>query len=99
MDVDKKYNDFRYMDDPNYVKHMSNLRTIVPKSYIHVTKESLTDTLADCQLTIAGVKPSQNVDLCTSFHEKLNFIRTVESDTATSRGPVSVDHGMYVISI
>ena len=85
------------MDDPNYVKHISNLRTIVPKSYIHVTKENLTNTPADCQLTITGVKPSQNVDLqvCTSFHEKY-FFCTVESDTTISRGPVLADHGMYV---
>ena len=94
MDVDKRYNDFMYMGDPNYVKHISNLRTIVPKSYIHVTKEDLSNAPSSCQLTITGVKPSQNVDLCTSSHEKLNFIRTIDADTTNVNcGPIL---GTYV---
>ena len=97
MDVTKKFNDFLYLGDPSYVNYISILRTIVPKSYILVTKEDLTNTPSNCQLTITGVKPSQNVDLCTSSHEKLTFIRTIDSDiTRFSCGPVLVDHGTFV---
>ena len=101
-DVDKKYDDFKDMDDPNYIDHISNLRTIVPKSYIHVTKEEgLTYTPSNCQITITGIKPSQSIDLCTSSHENLELFHTIEAESTTDMncGPVLVHQGMLDTTI
>ena len=71
------------------------LRTIVRKSVIHVTKTNDTSS-SNCQLIIKGIKPHQQVDLCTSCYTNLTLIDTINSrSTTNSNGPVPVASGEY----
>ena len=64
------------------------LRTIVRKSVIHVKKTSGTPS-SNCQLIVKGIKPHQQVDLCTCC-TNLTLIDTIDSPSTTNvnAGPV-----------
>ena len=71
------------------------LYKFVPKSYISVTKASdpSSSSSDSCQLIIKGIKPHQQVDLCTSHsHPNLNLVDTIylESTAVVNTGPVQV---------
>ena len=93
-DIEKKFCEFKQSDDPYYALSDSTLLTIVPKSYIYVTKKDLSNGLARCQLKITGIKPSQKVDLSSSSYENLKLVDTIESESTINYGPVSVGHGI-----
>ena len=69
------------------------MRTIVPKSFIHVAKTG--NTLSNCQLMISGIEPHQQIDLCTSGHTNLTLVDTIDSKSTAKNntGPVPVASG------
>ena len=53
---------------------------MVQKSHIYVTKMGSTQP-SNCQLTIKGIEPQQQVDLCTDRCTNLTLIDTVDSQS------------------
>ena len=76
--------------DPNYKEN--KLLTMILKSYITVTKADYASyTSPNCQLTVKGIVPPLQVDLCTDWHDNLTIMGTVESRSSTTRaGPLEV---------
>ena len=67
------------------------LYSIVQKSLIRVIKKIASDTpSSNCQLIISGIKPHQQIDLCTDHCTNLTLIGTVDSQSTTNvnAGPV-----------
>ena len=74
------------------------LYDIVQKSVIKVRKTGGTPS-SDCPLIIKGIKPRQQVDLCTNCCTNLTFDGTIDSQSTTNvnAGPVpSVSSEYYV---
>ena len=70
------------------------LYSIVRKSDIRVLKTS--DTLSsNCPLIIKGIKPHQQIDLCTNCCTNLTLFDTIDSRSTTNvnTGPVPVASG------
>ena len=73
---------------------------IVQKSVIEVKKTGGTPS-SDCPLIIKGIKPHQQVDLCTNCCTNLTLLDTIDSQSITNvnAGPVpsvSSEYYMYI---
>ena len=70
------------------------LYSIVRKSDIRVLKTSGTSS-SNCPLIIKGIKPHQQVDLCTNCCTNLTLVDTIDSRSTTNvnTGPVPVASG------
>ena len=75
---------------PNSSRRTDVLYRIMRKSDIHVIKTSGTPS-SNCPLMIRGIKPHQQVDLCTNCCINLTLIDTIDSPSTTNinSGPVA----------
>ena len=72
---------------------------MVQKSHIHVAKMSNAQP-SNCQLTIKGIVPQQQVDLCANHYTNFTLIDTVDSQSTpqSSTGPVKVACGEFSVN-
>ena len=72
---------------------------MVQKLHIQITKMSNTQS-SNCQLTIRGIEPQQQVDLCRDHYTNFTLIDTVDSKSTppSGTGPVQVACGEFSVN-
>ena len=95
MEINKKYEDYveKCRMHPLYTRHENFVRTVVHKSRIDVA--NLTGTQpSNFQLTVKGIDPQLQVDLCTDHCTNLTLIDDPQQSNA---GPISAGPGEFSI--
>ena len=98
MEINKKYEDYvkKCRMHPLYTQRENFVRTVVHKSRIDVA--NLTGTQpSNFQLTVKGIDPQQQVDLCTDHYTNLTLIDDPQSTQPSNAGPVSAGPGEFSI--